>query len=71
MDVINSYFRQRYEHQFIYDWELLEYQLARAGFDQIVKVSFGEGEASRPVLLDDARYEWESLYVEAIRPIGL
>ena len=71
MEVVNSYFRQRYEHQCIYDRQLLEYQLVRAGFDQIDKVSFGEGAASRSVLLDDPRYEWESLYVEAIKPIGL
>jgi predicted SAM-dependent methyltransferase len=68
MEVINSYFRQRYEHQFIYDWQLLKDQLAQAGFDRISEVSFGEGDASNQLLLDDERYAWESLYVEASKP---
>src|SRR5258706_6784509 len=39
MEAVNSYFRQRYEHQWIYDWELIEHQLRHAGFDQIARVS--------------------------------
>lgn len=68
MEAVNSYFRQRYDHQWIYDWELLEHQLQLAGFDQIARVSFGKGELSQPVLLDDHSYSWESLYVEAVKP---
>jgi predicted SAM-dependent methyltransferase len=68
MDAVNSYFRQRYEHQFIYDWPLLEHQLKAAGFDQVAEVSLGKGKASIPIILDDQGYEWESLYVEAIKP---
>jgi predicted SAM-dependent methyltransferase len=68
MEAVNSYFRQRYDHQWIYDWELLEHQLVQAGFAQIARVSFGEGATSKPVLLDDEGYAWESLYVEATKP---
>ena len=68
MEAVNSYFRQRYEHQFTYDWQLLKHQLAQAGFDRISEVSFGEGDASSQLLLDDERYAWESLYVEASKP---
>jgi hypothetical protein len=32
MNAVNSYFRQRYEHQFIYDWPILEHQFIRCGF---------------------------------------
>lgn len=68
MDAVNSYFRQRYEHQFIYDWALLQYQLKAAGFEQVAQVSFGTGDASASIILDDRAYKWESLYVEAIKP---
>jgi predicted SAM-dependent methyltransferase len=68
MEAVNSYFRQRYEHQFIYDGELLIYQLARAGFNRIELVSYGVGEVSRSIILDDQKYSWESLYVEAAKP---
>lgn len=68
IDAVNSYFRQRYEHQFIYDWPLLEHQLRSAGFREIAKVSFGNGIVSASIILDDQSYEWESLYVEARKP---
>ena len=68
MEAVNSYFRQRYDHQWIYDWELLEHQLREAGFDQVARVRFGEATISKPVLLDDQAYAWESLYVEAAKP---
>ncbi len=70
MEAVNSYFRQRYEHQFIYDWQLLSHRLAAAGFDRIARVSFAEGDGSKLIILDDERYEWESLYIEAAKPIG-
>jgi predicted SAM-dependent methyltransferase len=69
MDSVNSYFRQRYDHQFIYDWPLLEKQLRDAGFAQVAQVSFQQAINSKPVVLDDPRYEWESLYVEATKPL--
>ena len=70
MDSVNSYFRQRYDHQFIYDWALLRQQLVDAGFNQIAQVSFQQAENSTPLVLDDPKYEWESLYVEATKPVN-
>lgn len=68
MEAVNSYFRQRYEHQFIYDWPLLKYQLELAGFANVTQVSCAEGNSSRAIILDDEKYAWESLYVEAVKP---
>ena len=68
MDAVNSYFRQRYEHQYIYDWASLEHQLIQAGFQNAARVSYGEGNVSKSMLLDDQAYLWESLYVEASKP---
>jgi predicted SAM-dependent methyltransferase len=67
MEAVNSFFRQEYEHQCIYDFQYLEYRLREAGFERIAKVAFGEG-ALREIILDDAGYAWESLYVEAFKP---
>jgi predicted SAM-dependent methyltransferase len=63
MEAVNSWFRQRYEHQCIYDFEYLAHQLSLAGFSRVRQCAYGEG--SELLLLDDQRYEWESLYVEA------
>ncbi|MDQ1637038.1 MAG: hypothetical protein QOF62_377 [Pyrinomonadaceae bacterium] len=72
MDAVNSYFRQRYEHQFIYDWQTLEDQLRRAGFAELTRVTYQQGKASKQIAaLDDVKYAWESLYVEAVKPAHL
>jgi predicted SAM-dependent methyltransferase len=68
IDAVNSYFRQRYEHQFIYDFPLLEHKFIAAGFVKVKRVSYGQAEASQPLVLDDEKYAWESLYVEAVKP---
>lgn len=66
IEAVNSYFRQRYEHQFLYDWVAMKEMLARSGFQIVSRKCFGEGD--RPdLILDDPKYEWESLYVEAVR----
>jgi predicted SAM-dependent methyltransferase len=67
MEVVNTYFRQRYEHQFLYDWPTMERTLRRAGFNTVARASFGQGQFCRPIALDDKKYEWESLYVEAVK----
>ena len=38
MEVVNSYFRQGYEHQFLYDWPTMKKMLDRAGFRQVTRV---------------------------------
>jgi predicted SAM-dependent methyltransferase len=66
MVIINSYFHQRYEHQFLYDWMTLEAMLRRAGFHEIMRTSFGSAARCSAIVLDAPKYEWESLYVEAL-----
>jgi predicted SAM-dependent methyltransferase len=68
MEIVNLYFRQRYEHQFVYDWLTIERMLLRAGFAAVCRSAFGEGRHCLPVVLDDEKYSWESLYVEALKP---
>jgi predicted SAM-dependent methyltransferase len=63
MEAVNSFFRQRYEHQFLYDWQTLEKMLKRAGFTQVQRVEFGKGRAHE-IIIDDQKYAWESLYVD-------
>jgi predicted SAM-dependent methyltransferase len=65
MEMVNSYFRQRYEHQFMYDWPTLEQALLRAGFAHVTRSRFREPGGCIPLRIDDPKYERESLYVEA------
>jgi hypothetical protein len=67
MEAVNSYFRQRYEHQFIYDWPTMEATLRRAGFSVVMRAGFGGTVLCPALCLDDSKYEVESLYVEAAR----
>jgi len=67
MEIVNLYFRQRYEHQFFYDWSTMEKMLLRAGFAMVCRSAFGDGLRCQSIILDDEKYEWESLYVEALK----
>jgi predicted SAM-dependent methyltransferase len=67
MEIVNLYFRQRYEHQFLYDWSTMKKMLLGAGFEMVSRAAFGKGCLCLPVILDDEKYEWESLYVEALK----
>ena len=67
MEAVNSYFRQRYEHQCLYDFPLAEYAFERAGFTAVSRAAFGEGNCPREMILDDPKYAWESVYVEAVK----
>jgi predicted SAM-dependent methyltransferase len=64
MDVVNMYAYQRYEHQCLYDFALLERTLCDAGFAEIERRGLGEGSDGN-LTIDDPVYSWESLYVEA------
>ncbi|MBA3831445.1 MAG: methyltransferase domain-containing protein [Chthoniobacterales bacterium] len=66
MEVVNLYAYQRYEHQCLYDWPLMQHTFADAGFTDITLCSFRAG-AHAALTIDDPKYEWESLYVEARR----
>jgi predicted SAM-dependent methyltransferase len=71
MEAVNSYFRQRYEHQFMYDWPTLARTLRRAGFRIVVRCCYSPAAPARtPWRIDDAKYASESLYVEARTPMA-
>lgn len=65
MEVVNHYFRQRYEHHFIYDFETMKKMLLEAGFTSVSHSSHGDNEGTDPLVLDDPKYAQESLYVVA------
>jgi len=65
MEMVNAYFRQRYEHQFMYDWPTLEQTLRRAGFAQVTRSQFRAPSGCIALRIDDQKYERESLYAEA------
>jgi predicted SAM-dependent methyltransferase len=65
MEIVNGYFRQRYEHQFLYDGPTLQALLSRAGFRRVSRVRFREAAICESIAIDDEKYEWESLYIEA------
>jgi predicted SAM-dependent methyltransferase len=67
MEAVNSAFRQRYEHQFLYDWPTMEKVLLAAGFSSVSRSTCGSTDSGRSIALDDEKYHWESLYVEAIK----
>lgn len=67
MQAVNSFFRQRYEHQFIYDYDTIRSVLLKAGFSVVERLRYGLAGSDKDIVLDDISYEAESLYVEAIK----
>jgi predicted SAM-dependent methyltransferase len=67
MEVVNAHFHERYRHQFLHDWATLSKLLARAGFREIQRVFYRKGLSCPPIVLDHPKYEWESLYLEALK----
>jgi len=66
MEAVNQWFYQRYEHQCIYDAEYMEYQLHLRGFIDCNEVDYLKSNfENNSLLIDDQKYEWESLYFEA------
>jgi predicted SAM-dependent methyltransferase len=65
MEAVNAYFRQRYEHQFMYDWPTLSLTLRRAGFSGVRRSCFHDPAGCARLRIDDETYAGESLYVEA------
>lgn len=66
MEAVNGWFRQRYEHQCLYDWTLSEYAFKQAGFAKVVNSVFGHSQlVPSALIIDDPKYAWESLYIDA------
>jgi predicted SAM-dependent methyltransferase len=68
MEMVNSFFRQRYEHQFMFDRETLKRLLSKAGFRDVTPSAFGRTESQLALAIDDEKYARESLYIEARKP---
>lgn len=66
MEAVNSWFYQRFEHQCIYDSSYLTGVLKKVGFDAVRECAFMEaGFGNSCIVIDDPKYAWESLYIEA------
>jgi predicted SAM-dependent methyltransferase len=65
MGIVNQYFRQRYEHHFLYDFPSLEKMLKQAGFAEVTQLTFKQSAMCPDLVLDHPKYQIESLYVEA------
>jgi predicted SAM-dependent methyltransferase len=67
MEVVNSVFRQYFEHKFAYDFDTLQFVLKRYGFCDVRKMSVGHS-AKPEFCIDNPDRAPESLYVEAMKP---
>jgi len=68
MEAVNAWFYQRYEHQCIYDGDYMVDMLKAIGFSNAKKTGYSQGNmGNTEIILDDPKYSWESLYVEAVK----
>jgi predicted SAM-dependent methyltransferase len=69
MEVVNSVFRQYFEHKWAYDFATLQFLLARYGFCEIQQQEFGRS-ALPTLCIDNPERASGSLYVEG-RKVGV
>ncbi|HNR86817.1 MAG TPA: hypothetical protein PKM65_00585 [Spirochaetota bacterium] len=55
-------------HQSVWDYKILNVLLSEIGYTQIKKVRFGKG-ADMSIVLDNPERKWESVYIEARKPL--
>lgn len=68
MEAVNQWFYQRYEHQCIYDSAWLIDSLQKTGFATVVRTEYKKSQGiNNDIILDDPKYKWESLYIEAVK----
>ena len=67
IDVVNQMFRMGGAHQFAWDFAALASALEHAGFSDVQRRTSGDA-SSAELCLDDPEHEFETLYVEAIKP---
>jgi SAM-dependent methyltransferase len=68
MDVVNQMFRMGGAHLFAWDYQTLAAALSGAGFVGVKR--WASGQASSPeICLDDPEHAFETLYVEASKPV--
>jgi len=68
MEAVDTWFYQRYEHQCIYDAAYLSDMLKKTGFSRATQAQYAVSvTGNHDLLIDDEKYSWESLYVEAVK----
>jgi predicted SAM-dependent methyltransferase len=68
MDVVNSAFRWKHQHRYIYDEPTLRALLEELGFAEVERRGFGDTEVDDFRGLDLPERRFETLYLEARRP---
>ncbi|MCX5706403.1 MAG: hypothetical protein NTW13_01845 [Candidatus Omnitrophica bacterium] len=66
MEIINFIFRQKSEHLYAYDFEILSNMLKNVGFSKIIRYDFGVSSVSE-LCNDLPNHKSNSLYVEALK----
>lgn len=67
MDVVNSAFRWKHQHLYMYDEETLERLLEEVGFVEVRRQAYGQSQRPEFVGLDLEERRHETLYLEARR----
>jgi predicted SAM-dependent methyltransferase len=68
MQSVNMWFRQRYEHECLYDPALARIQFEKAGFSRVDFSAYRKSDCCpESLLLDDEKYAWESIYIDAVK----
>jgi hypothetical protein len=70
MDVVNSGFRWKQQHLYLYDEQTLRALLEEVGFEAIERKAFGESEVADFRGRDLPSRQAETLYMEARAPQG-
>ena len=63
-----SFISQMHYHKSVWDGELMTAVLEEIGFVNVSEVGFGEG-VDKKIIKDQSDKKWESLYIEAQKPI--
>ena len=69
IELVNTVFRQGYQHKWIYDFENLKWLLESAGFTHVKREAIGHSRNPDLAIGREDRAH-ESLYVEATKPLG-
>ena len=69
-DVVNSAFRWKHQHLYMYDEETLRLLLHDVGFTNIQRREFNQSPIQELAVLDSEERRYETLYIEACKPIS-
>ena len=71
MDVVNSAFRWKHQHYYMYDEETLRMLLSEVGFVDIQKQEFRQSAVQAFMGLDLEERRYQTLYIETRKPVSL